>query len=147
MKLWETGNSNSSSLESLVFWLVWEVQPFWISYFHYSRGLVDTMKIQMFTVFYLVCFILLGVESVALLNKILVLSFQLGSSYLTYIFRFNLGMCLTSSREVEGSFLSHGMEELGRSPVNHCLTPPRCNGYLAIGDDGNCRVLNLIRAP
>ena len=34
-------------------------------------------------------------------------------------------------------------------PANHYLTQPRCNGYLAwwyiAGDDGKCRVLNLIK--
>ena len=30
-------------------------------------------------------------------------------------------------------------------PVNHCLTLSMCNGYLAIGDDGDCGVLFLIR--
>ena len=28
------------------------------------------------------------------------------------------------------------MEELDRSFSKHCLIPPRCNGYLAIGSDG-----------
>ena len=36
--------------------------------------------------------------------------------------------------EEPGSSPRHGMEELSRSSFNHCFTPPRCNGYLALGN-------------
>ena len=38
----------------------------------------------------------------------------------------------TADAEVPGSSPNHGMEELSRSSFNHCFTPPRCNGYLAL---------------
>ena len=40
----------------------------------------------------------------------------------------------TVDAEVLGSSQHHGMEELSRSSFNHCFTPPRCNGYLALGN-------------
>ena len=39
----------------------------------------------------------------------------------------------TADAEVPGSSPNHGMEELGISSFNHCFTPPRCIGYLALG--------------
>ena len=36
--------------------------------------------------------------------------------------------------EAPGSSPNHCMEELSRSSFNHCFTPPRCNGYLALGN-------------
>ena len=60
------------------------------------------------------------------------------------------GETATLSDDMEvGTITSHGMEELGRSsykPLTH-PTPVHWvigNRYLAIGDDGNCRVLNQI---
>ena len=41
--------------------------------------------------------------------------------------------CWIADTEVQGSSPRHGMEELSRSFFNHCFTPPRCNGYLALG--------------
>jgi len=36
------------------------------------------------------------------------------------------------------------MEEMSRSSVTLCPSLPKCkNGYLAIGCDGNCRVIDL----
>ena len=40
----------------------------------------------------------------------------------------------TADAEVPSSSSNHGMEELGRSFFNHCFTPPRCNGYLELGN-------------
>ena len=40
----------------------------------------------------------------------------------------------TANAEVPGSSPNHGMEELSRSSFNHCFTPPRCNGYFALGN-------------
>ena len=40
----------------------------------------------------------------------------------------------TADTEVPGSSPNHGMEELSRSSFNHCFTPPRCNGYLTLGN-------------
>ena len=40
----------------------------------------------------------------------------------------------TADAEVPGSSPHHGMEELSRSSFNHCFTPPRWNGYLALGN-------------
>jgi hypothetical protein len=31
---------------------------------------------------------------------------------------------------------------VGQILLHHCLTPPRCNGYLAIGNAGFCRLLD-----
>ena len=40
----------------------------------------------------------------------------------------------TADVGVPGSSPHHGMEELSRSSFSHCFTPPRCNGYLALGN-------------
>ena len=40
----------------------------------------------------------------------------------------------TADAEVPDSSPHHIMEELSRFPFSHCFTPPRCNGYLALGN-------------
>ena len=45
--------------------------------------------------------------------------------------------CWTCNHEVtheRGFKPSYGMEEMSRSSLIHCFTPPRCNGYLALGN-------------
>ena len=42
--------------------------------------------------------------------------------------------CQTADAEAPGSSPNHSMEELSRSSFNHCFTPSRCNGYLALGN-------------
>ena len=56
--------------------------------------------------------------------------------------------CWTHARKVVGSNPGRDMDELGRSSCKPLPHPTQVlKGYLAIGDDGDCRVLNLIRAP
>ena len=43
----------------------------------------------------------------------------------------------TADAEIPGSSPNHGMEELSRSSFNHCFTPSRCNGYLALENLSN----------
>ena len=40
----------------------------------------------------------------------------------------------TADAQVPGLSPNHGMEELSMSSFNHCFTPPRYNGYLALGN-------------
>jgi len=50
--------------------------------------------------------------------------------------------CSPCAYKIVGLSPCCGMQELDTSSLNHCLIPPRCDGYLAIGGDGiYCRVL------
>ena len=40
----------------------------------------------------------------------------------------------TAGAEVPGQVVLHGMGQLSRSSFNHCFTPSRSNGHLALGN-------------